>query len=130
MKISGVSAKNFRPFKILNKVRIGNLTTIVGQNDTGKSSILYALDVFFNEQKIEESDFNDKVPSDESLEITVCFTELLSVVELETGVKTTLLEENLLNEDKELEITKIFLRSNPKKPKVKLTVMDYQDTVT
>ncbi|MEW6558493.1 MAG: AAA family ATPase, partial [Elusimicrobiota bacterium] len=42
-------------------------------------------------------------------------------------VKTTLLEENLLNEDKELEITKIFLRSNPKKPKVKLTVMDYQD---
>jgi predicted ATP-dependent endonuclease of OLD family len=108
-------------------VRIGNLTTIVGQNDTGKSSILYALDVFFNEQKIEESDFNDKASADEPLEITVCFAELPSELELETGVKTTLIEENLLNENKKLEITKVFLRSNPKKPKVKLTVVDYQD---
>jgi len=128
MKISKFSAKNFRPFRIINTVRFGNLTTIVGQNDTGKSSILYALDVFFNEQKIEETDFHDKAPVDEFLEITVSFIDLPIEIELEEGVKTNFKEENLFNKDGELEITKVFSRKNPKKPKVFLKVLDYKES--
>jgi predicted ATP-dependent endonuclease of OLD family len=127
MRISEFSAKNFRAFRIINTVRFGNLTTIVGQNDTGKSSILYALDVFFNEQKIEETDFHDKAPVDEFLEITVSFIDLPTEIELEEGVKTNFKEENLLNKDGELEITKVFSRKNPKKPKVFLMVLDYKE---
>jgi len=127
MKISKVAIKNFRCFRELKEVRIKDITTIVGQNDTGKSAILYALNVFFNEQKIEENDFSDKAHPNEPLEITVCFTGLPNEVELEPGVKTTLSEENLLNAGGEIEITKVFQKDNLKKPKVKLTVMDYQE---
>lgn len=108
-------------------MRVDDLTTIVGQNDAGKSSILYALDVFFNAQKIEEDDFNYQALPEEAIEITICFTDLPPTIEIEEGVETSLTDENLLNEEGELEITKLYMKSSPKKQILKLTIYDYED---
>jgi len=51
MKLIKLKIKNFRGYKDEVSVDIDNLTVIVGKNDIGKSTILEALDVFFNEGK-------------------------------------------------------------------------------
>jgi len=47
MRIHSILAKNYGPFAVLEEGRLGPLATIVGQNDAGKSSILRALQLFF-----------------------------------------------------------------------------------
>ena len=46
MRISKVLIQGFRAFKDITEISLGAFTTIVGKNDTGKSSILHALDIF------------------------------------------------------------------------------------
>lgn len=50
MKIFDISIKNFRGIKSLNKLKVGDINSFVGKNDSGKSNILKALDIFFNEK--------------------------------------------------------------------------------
>ncbi len=50
MKISKIKIENFRSYADEISVDINNLTTFVGKNDVGKSTILEALDIFFNEK--------------------------------------------------------------------------------
>lgn len=51
MKIVTLRIKNFRGYRGETIVNFENLTAFVGKNDMGKSSILEALDVFFNDGK-------------------------------------------------------------------------------
>ena len=51
MKLKKVRIKNFRGYNKKCEISIGDLTAIVGKNDIGKSSILEALEVFFNKGK-------------------------------------------------------------------------------
>lgn len=51
MKLLSLKLENFRGFKNIKFDLSQNLHMIVGQNDIGKSTILEALDVFFNENK-------------------------------------------------------------------------------
>lgn len=51
MKISSVYIKNFRGYKNETRIILNDLTAFVGQNDAGKSTLLEALDVFFNDGK-------------------------------------------------------------------------------
>lgn len=51
MLIKSVTLKNFRGYRNETTVLFSNLTTFVGRNDIGKSTILEALDIFFNEGK-------------------------------------------------------------------------------
>lgn len=51
MKIKSIKLKNFRSYKEEIKIDFCDLTAFVGKNDIGKSSILEALDIFFNEGK-------------------------------------------------------------------------------
>ena len=48
MKIKKVILKNFRAYKDEVVIDFENLTTFVGKNDIGKSTVLEALDIFFN----------------------------------------------------------------------------------
>ncbi|HOM05985.1 MAG TPA: AAA family ATPase, partial [Candidatus Kapabacteria bacterium] len=48
MRIKKLKLANFRAYKKETLFEFGNLTTFVGKNDIGKSSILEALDIFFN----------------------------------------------------------------------------------
>jgi predicted ATP-dependent endonuclease of OLD family len=49
MKIYDISVKNFRGIQLLENLKCGQINTYVGKNDAGKSSILKALAVFFND---------------------------------------------------------------------------------
>ena len=50
MKIYDISIKNFRGIKSLTKLKSGDINSFVGKNDSGKSSVLKALDAFFNDK--------------------------------------------------------------------------------
>lgn len=76
MKIKTITIKNFRAYKDETVVEFGNLTTFVGRNDIGKSTVLEALDIFFNDGagsvKLDKSDINqDNVGVDTTISITV-----------------------------------------------------------
>lgn len=113
MKISKLKLKSFRNYKDEIEIPISELTTFVGKNDSGKSTILEALDLFFNEKnaciKLEPEDLNkDSLGADDNnIEISVVFTDLPSSIDLDAGNKTTLADEYLLNSDSELEIKKV-----------------------
>jgi putative ATP-dependent endonuclease of OLD family len=56
MKLTKLIIENFRCYKGKIEININNLNVIVGRNDIGKSTILEALDIFFN-----ESDFKNDI---------------------------------------------------------------------
>ncbi|WP_458009181.1 AAA family ATPase [Jutongia sp. SJQ-6] len=56
MKIHSLKLKNFRGYKDELSISFGDLTAFVGRNDVGKSTILEALDIFFNDGKGSASD--------------------------------------------------------------------------
>ena len=49
MKIHSIKIRNFRSYKNEVEIELNNLTALVGKNDIGKSTILEALDIFFND---------------------------------------------------------------------------------
>lgn len=53
MKIAKVNIYNFMGINILEDLEVGMFNTFVGKNDSGKSIIIRALDVFFNEKKFD-----------------------------------------------------------------------------
>jgi putative ATP-dependent endonuclease of OLD family len=74
--------KNFRSFKDC-EVEFGNFTSLVGANGAGKSTVLYALNIFFREtdgsptnvSELDEEDFHNR-NVEEPIEITVTFDDL------------------------------------------------------
>lgn len=72
MKIYDISVKNFRGIKELNSLKVGDVNSFVGKNDSGKSTILKALDTFFNEKFASNDVFKGK-EEDEKTEITIRF---------------------------------------------------------
>jgi len=108
-------------------IEFGKLTAFVGKNDIGKSTILEALDVFFNDSKgvvkIDKPDINivAAAEGDNEISISICFEDLPDRVVIDATNETTLQAEYLLNGIGQLEIvkrypnagnTKIFIRAN------------------
>ena len=52
MKLESVSINNFRCYAEEISVNFQDLTTFVGKNDIGKSSVLEALEIFFNNDTV------------------------------------------------------------------------------
>jgi len=77
LRIHSITINNYRPFKVLKDVRLGQLATIVGKNDTGKSSILRAIQLFFEKRpKIDPTDIHDNAAPNEDVVIEIAFTSL------------------------------------------------------
>lgn len=110
MKIKTVNIENFRAYREKITIDFNKLTLFVGKNDIGKSTILEALDLFFNEGKgVIKLDSNDcSIHSDLSYTIEVTFDELPDQIILDSSYKTNLKDEYLLNGDGDLVIRKIF----------------------
>jgi len=51
MKIHTITLTNFRGYRNPTTIEFNDLTVFVGRNDIGKSTILEALDLFFNDGK-------------------------------------------------------------------------------
>lgn len=106
MKLQEVVLRNFRGYYHETRIPIDTLTALIGRNDVGKSTILEALDIFFNQTKIEPSDRN-VMHMDEDTVIGCIFAELPDAIVLE-NVSTSLEGEYLLNENGTLEVWKKY----------------------
>ena len=107
MKLSKIIIENFRSYSHRVELSIEQITAIIGKNDIGKSSILDALDTFFNQSKFDLTDKNIH-SSDNPVIIGCVFSDLPEEIVLDDSVSTTLEAEYLLNEDNQLEIWKEY----------------------
>jgi AAA15 family ATPase/GTPase len=82
------------------------LTCIIGRNDIGKSSIIEALNAFFNDS-IDRGDLCTKNEID-TIEITCAFSDIPESIILDSTVDTNPVQELILNAEGELEIKKIW----------------------
>ncbi len=116
MRLVKIKVHNFRAYTDEVEIPIEDLTVIIGQNDAGKSSILDALNIFFNEPKglPDVDDFN-VVSSSDTLSITCAFDDLPDNVVIDEATPTTLADEFMLNCDGLLEIKKVYPKSGKTK---------------
>lgn len=127
MKLESVTLKNFRGYDDETSIRIGQLTTIIGRNDVGKSTILEALEIFFNNEtvKLEPADCHVRA-EDQVIEITCEFSELPSPIVLDAQAETTLQVEYLATRLGTLRIKKRWRCTG--KPKEEVFVCAYHPT--
>ena len=122
MKLVSVTIKNFRGYENAVKITIDDITAFVGKNDVGKSSVLEAMDIFFNDgkgvTKIDREDVNKHCAArgECTTEISACFTDLPERIIIDAAYETTLVSEFMLNESGQLEIVKKY--TNGGTPKV------------
>lgn len=122
MKIHSVKIKNFRGYKEEQVVTFDSLTVLVGKNDVGKSTILEALDIFFENRKIESSDKCILSGLKDYPTITVEFADLPSSMIFDEIVPATPEDEAILNNNGFLEIKKTYQSKN------KIELVAYQST--
>lgn len=111
MKLVKVKIENFRGYKN-SEIELSKLSVIIGKNDVGKSTLLDALNIFFENEKPLENDANVYSGKNE-ISIT-CFFEInpngnifLDSAKTEK-TQTTLESEYLLDNNGLLQIKKIF----------------------
>ena len=125
MKIRKVKLENFRCYKDEVVIEINDLTTFVGKNDIGKSTVLEALDIFFNENKgvvkIDKDDINkDAIANgNNEIKISVILDDLPSSLTIDATNPTTLEAEYLLNTEGCLEIIKKYPNAGKEKVFIK-----------
>ncbi len=111
MQLKKIKIENFRSYESV-EVDLTDLSVIVGKNDIGKSTILDALNIFFENEKPLDNDAN-VYSTNKEISIT-CFFRVeanmpifLDSVESE-NTRTTLENEYLLDNNGFLQIKKVF----------------------
>ncbi|MFC4349503.1 ATP-binding protein [Kordiimonas lipolytica] len=108
MKLKAVILENFRGYRECTPIPLADMTAFIGRNDAGKSTILEALDIFFEgSTKIDQGDANTRGDAG-NVKISVVFSSLPDELILDAGAQTTLANEFLLNSEGDLEITKTY----------------------
>lgn len=121
MKIKSVTINRFRGYAEPTKLDVDDLCVLVGKNDIGKSTILEALDIFFNEGKgcvkLDKDDINKRCAADgnDCIEIAVEFTDLPNAVLIDATNQTTLSSEYLLTGTGTLEVVKRYPKAGKEK---------------
>lgn len=123
MKLECVKLKNFRGYKDETPIALSDLTAFIGKNDAGKSTVLEALEIFFNNTVVtcEKDDLNINADNNK-IEITCIFTDIPNEVIIDAANPTILQNEHLLNSDNKLEIKKVF-PATAAKPKEKIYII-------
>lgn len=116
MKLCKLILKNFRGYESLYIDLNEDINVIIGKNDIGKSTIMEAMDIFFNgnsSSKIDVDDLNIYAEEKE-IQISCLFSECYEDIVLDSARKTSLAQEYLLNNDGLLEIRKVWNCSKEK----------------
>ena len=116
MKLCKLILKNFRGYESLHVDLNEDINVIIGKNDIGKSTIMEAMDIFFNgnsSSKIDVDDLNIYAEEKE-IQISCLFSECYEDIVLDSTRKTSLAQEYLLNNDGLLEIRKVWNCSKEK----------------
>ena len=125
MKIEKLTLSNFRSYSEEISIDFNDLNVFVGKNDIGKSTILEALDIFFNEGKgiikMDKDDVNKKAKEDGNTEIKigVVFGDLPAELTIDATNPKRLEDEYLLNFDGKLTIIKKYANAGKEKVYVK-----------
>lgn len=109
MKLKRVFIKNFRCYKDEVIVAFNDITTFIGKNDIGKSTIMEALEIFFNNEtvKIVSDDLNNRADN-QFVSISCEFSDLPEKLILDADAETNLASEYLLTSEGTLLIKKVF----------------------
>ncbi|EOO75212.1 hypothetical protein IIC_02359 [Bacillus cereus VD021] len=138
MKLRSLYLKNFRGYTEAQIDFDENMNVIIGKNDIGKSTIMEALEIFFNgdnRDTLVKAEINDCniYCSDKNMEIGAKFSfEEHEITIVDTSNPTSLKEEFLLNENGLLEIRKVWDCSKNSLTSTSLTiylVANYPDTI-
>lgn len=123
MILEEVRIKNFRGYRKETIIPISNLTAFIGKNDAGKSTVLEALEIFFNNSIVvcEREDLNINADGNQ-IEITCVFNDYPNDIVIDAAAPTSLTNEYLLNENNKLEIKKVF-SATAAKPKEKVFII-------
>jgi len=109
MRLVSVSLRNFRCYKDETNIQIDGLTALIGKNDIGKSAILEALEIFFNNDQVKIDQLDATIGcEDRKVEITCEFCDLPTELTLDAGAKTSFADEYLLSDKGTLKLRKIF----------------------
>jgi len=110
-----VRLQNFRCYRDEIAIALDDLTVLTGRNDSGKSTVLDALAIFFDEAKLDVDD--GCLRGDRSCVTITCeFGDLPESLVLDATCPTSLADEYLLNEDGLLEIRKVYDASRAATP--------------
>lgn len=109
MRLVSMTIRGFRGYQEEQELHLNDLTTIIGKNDVGKSTILEGLEVFFNNEvvKIDSGDCNVHC-TDKTVEISCTFDEFPDKLVLDAQVETSLAAEHLLTPKGYLKIKKTW----------------------
>ncbi|MBF5040147.1 ATP-dependent endonuclease [Methylophilus sp. 13] len=120
MKLEKIILKNFRGYRDETEISFERLTAFIGRNDAGKSTVLEALEIFFNnEQVVCEKDDLSINSTNNLIEIGCIFSGAPNEVVIDTANPTSLAAEYLLNDQQLLHIKKVF-PATAAKPKEKV----------
>lgn len=121
MKIRTIGIKGFRGYSKPIEAEVGDLLVLVGKNDIGKSTVLEALDIFFNDgkgsAKLDKEDINkaNLTAGDDCIEIFVEFVELPASIVIDATNETSLAGEYLLTDAGTLKVIKRYPKAGKEK---------------
>lgn len=123
VKLKRLKVRNFRGYKEEAILNVDDMTALIGKNDAGKSTLLEALEIFFNNKVVccEKEDLNIGA-DDENIDITCVFYDFPETLTIDSSSTTSLAEEYLLNEEGQLEIKKTF-KATAAKPKTSVSII-------
>tara|TARA_A100001015_G_scaffold181916_2_gene202514 strand:- start:206 stop:2059 length:1854 start_codon:yes stop_codon:yes gene_type:complete len=109
LKISKLELTNFRGYRNVSVEFDENFNVIIGKNDIGKSTILEALEIFFNNEtvKIDIDDHNVHAADEQNMAIQVSFRPEDKEYTIDT-VPTDLNKEYLLDSSSHLSVKKVW----------------------
>lgn len=107
MRLVQVKIFNFRGYSEETSIDLDPLTILIGRNDAGKSTVLDALDAFFNDTPLEQGDCCVHTETTE-VRVTCVFDELPAELVLDEQHPTTLASEYMLRADGKLELVKKY----------------------
>ena len=108
MKLKQLKLQNFRCYRDEVTIDFDDLVVLVGRNDSGKSSLFDALEIFLDERSAPEREDRCVHSNDSSVRITCVFADLPSSIVIDVQHSTDLASEYLLNSEGCLEIIKVY----------------------
>lgn len=130
MKLKKVVIENFRSYKDRIEVDFDDLTTFIGKNDIGKSTVLEALEIFFNNSKVKIEPKDACVHNIEDKVTIGCIFGNVKDMEIiiDSTAPTTAEQEYIINSDGHLEVYKTFDCSK-KTPSVEIFINAMYPTI-
>ena len=107
MRLTALTVENFRGYLEPTTVPVSNLAAFIGRNDVGKSTLLDALEIFFNGGKPDSDDAHVNRRR-QPTRISCQFEELPPEVVIDAQAPTSLADEHLLVSAGVLEIVKQY----------------------